>query len=95
MKRSCGHVPTIIDIQGLARHRLVQPVERGIARNGDPSPVAEASAVFCDQCGCSVHTDLIHPDGHHYSSDGDFFCSDCWEHSTTDVVAPERLNAAE
>jgi hypothetical protein len=35
--------------------------------------------VFCDRCACSVDTDLIHPDGHHYSDDGDFLCADCWE----------------
>jgi len=38
----------------------------------------EASWVFCDRCGTSVDTDLIHPDGHHYSEDGDFYCADCW-----------------
>ena len=39
----------------------------------------EATWVFCDRCGCSVDTDLIHPDGHHYADDGDFLCADCWE----------------
>jgi len=38
----------------------------------------EATWVFCDLCGCSVDVDLIHPDGHHYSDDGDFYCADCW-----------------
>ena len=38
----------------------------------------EATWVFCDRCGCSVDTELIHPDGHHYSDDGDFYCADCW-----------------
>ncbi|MHB8245503.1 MAG: hypothetical protein ACYDGN_09145 [Acidimicrobiales bacterium] len=38
----------------------------------------EASWVFCDRCGTSVDTDLIHPDGHHYAADGDFYCADCW-----------------
>ena len=38
----------------------------------------EASWVFCDRCGTSVDTDLIHPDGHHYADDGDFYCADCW-----------------
>jgi hypothetical protein len=23
--------------------------------------------------------DLIHPDGHRYADDGDFYCADCWE----------------
>ena len=27
----------------------------------------------------SVDTDLIHPDGHHYADDGDFYRADCWE----------------
>jgi hypothetical protein len=39
----------------------------------------EVSWVFCDRCGCSVDTDLIHPDGYHYADDGDFYCADCWE----------------
>ena len=41
----------------------------------------EATWVFCDRCGCSVDTDLIHPDGHRYSDDGDFYCADCWSFS--------------
>jgi len=39
----------------------------------------EATWVFCDRCGTSVDTVLIHPDGHHYADDGDFLCADCWE----------------
>lgn len=38
----------------------------------------KATWVFCNRCGCSVDTELIHPDGHHYSDDGDFYCADCW-----------------
>jgi hypothetical protein len=38
----------------------------------------EVTWVFCDRCGCSVDTDLIHPNGHHYAEDGDFLCADCW-----------------
>lgn len=38
----------------------------------------EATWVFCDRCGSSVDTDLIHPDGYHYSDDGDFYCDECW-----------------
>jgi hypothetical protein len=38
----------------------------------------EVTWVFCDYCGTSVDTDLIHPDGHHYSDEGDFYCADCW-----------------
>jgi hypothetical protein len=41
----------------------------------------EATWAFCDRCGTSVDTDLIHPDGHHYSYGGDFYCADCWETS--------------
>src|ERR1035437_1514032 len=41
-----------------------------------------ATWVFCDRCGTSVDTDLIHPDGHHYADDGDFLCVDCWEADT-------------
>jgi hypothetical protein len=39
--------------------------------------MGEAPWVFCDRCGCSVEHDLIHPDGHHYSDDGDLFCAAC------------------
>ena len=39
----------------------------------------EATWIFCDRCGCSVDTDLVHSDGHHYAEDGDFLCADCWE----------------
>jgi hypothetical protein len=54
--------------------RLVSELERMATR-----PLwREATWVFCDRCGCSVDTDLIHPDGHHYADDGDFYCGDCW-----------------
>jgi len=44
-----------------------------------PRPLwREATWIFCERCGCSVDTDLIHPDGHHYAEDGDFYCADCW-----------------
>lgn len=39
----------------------------------------EITWVFCDRCTTMVDSDLIHPDGHHYSDDGDFYCADCWE----------------
>ena len=42
-------------------------------------PLREATWIFCDRCGCSVDTELIHPETHHYSDDGDFYCQDCWE----------------
>ncbi len=55
--------------------QLVQKLELLV-----PRPLwREVSWVFCDRCGCSVDTDLIHPGGHHYSDDGDFYCADCWE----------------
>ena len=38
----------------------------------------EATWVFCDRRGCSVDAELIHPDGHHYADDDDFYCADCW-----------------
>jgi hypothetical protein len=41
-------------------------------------PTNRILSVFCDRCGCSVDTDLIHPEGHHYAADGDFYCADCW-----------------
>jgi len=54
--------------------RLVSVLERMA-----PQPLwREATWVFCDRCGCSVDTGLIHQDGHHYSDDGDFYCVDCW-----------------
>jgi hypothetical protein len=53
----------IHEIEGLATTPLWRPAEW----------------VFCDRCGTSVDTILIHPDGHHYSDDGDFYCADCWE----------------
>ena len=47
-----------------------------------PRPLyREVTWVFCDRCGCSVDTDLIHPDSHHYADDSDFYCADCWEES--------------
>jgi len=51
------------------------------ARSLAPGLYREATWVFCDRCGCSVDTDLIHPDSHHYADDGDFLCADCWEES--------------
>ena len=55
--------------------RLVHEIE-GLAT----TPLWRPSEwVFCDRCGTSVDTVLIHPDGHHYSDDGDFYCADCWE----------------
>ncbi len=45
-----------------------------------PRPLwREATWVFCDRCGCSVDSVFIHPDGHHYAEDGDFYCADCWD----------------
>ena len=62
----------------VAQTNLVQLVQK--LEQLAPRPLyREATWVFCDRCGCSVDTDLIHPDGHHYSDDGDFYCADCWE----------------
>lgn len=45
-----------------------------------PRPLwREVSWVFCDCCGCSVDTDRIRPEGHHYAAGGDFYCTGCWE----------------
>ena len=61
-----------------AHSNLVQLVER--IEEFSPRPLwREATWVFCDRCGCSVDSDLIHPDGHHYADDGDFLCADCWQ----------------
>ncbi|MDA8318139.1 MAG: hypothetical protein M0010_23665 [Actinomycetota bacterium] len=55
---------------------LVQPT-CAPGRAAGPRPLyREVTWVFCDRCGCSVDTDLLHPYGHHYSDDGDFYC---WE----------------
>lgn len=52
--------------------RLVDEIERMATR-----PLwRSAEWVFCDRCETTVDTDLIHPDGHHYSADGDFYCAD-------------------
>lgn len=43
-----------------------------------PRPLrCEMSWMLCDGCGCSVDPDLVRPDGHYYSDDGDFYCADC------------------
>ena len=62
----------------VAHANLVQLVGRMEATA--PRPLwREATWVFCDRCGCSVDTDLIHPETHRYSPDADFYCADCWE----------------
>lgn len=62
----------------VAHSNLVQLVEQ--LERMAPRPLwREATWVFCDRCGCSVDTELIHPETHHYSVDGDFYCADCWE----------------
>ena len=83
---------TTTDIAELARHHLVFAAPDDDTAHANlvqlvqqlelmaPRPLwREATWVFCDRCWCSVDTDLIHPDGHHYSHDGDFYCADCWE----------------
>jgi hypothetical protein len=63
--------------------RLVGEIERMATR-----PLWRAAEwVFCDRCGTSVDTDLIHPDGHHYADDGDFLCADCWQSDDSDPTA--------
>jgi hypothetical protein len=68
--------------------RLAEPDDETVGRNlsilaGEIQRLAirplwrEITWVFCDWCGCSVDTDLIHPDGHHYFDDGGFYCADC------------------
>ena len=82
---------TITDITELVRYHLVLSVpDDETADNNLRRLVHEieglattplwrpAEWVFCDRCGTSVDTVLIHPDGHHYSDDGDFYCADCW-----------------
>ena len=50
----------------------------------------EQSWVSCDRCGCSVDTDLIHPDGHHYADDGDFYEWTAGLAPTTKRPPPQR-----
>lgn len=57
----------LVQLELLARHPLYR----------------EATWVFCDRYGCSVDTDLIHPYGHCYAGDGDFYRADCWENVTS------------
>ncbi len=83
---------TITDIAELVEYHLVASAQDDDAAHANlvqlmqqrelmaPRPLwREATWVFCDRCGTSVNTDLIHPDGHHYAEDGDFYCADCWE----------------
>jgi hypothetical protein len=82
---------TITDIAELVEYHLVVSAPDDAAAHANlvqlvvhlerlaPRPLwREATWVFCDRCGTSVDTDLIHPDGHHYADDGDFYCADCW-----------------
>jgi hypothetical protein len=62
--------------------QLVQQLEQMASR-----PLwREAWWVFCDRCGCSVDTDLIHLDGHHYADDGNFYCVGCRKWNETERV---------
>jgi len=83
---------TITDIAELVEYHLVVSAHNDDAAHANPVQLLhrlegmaprplwrELTWVFCDRCGCSVDTDLIHPDGHHYADDGDFYCVDCWE----------------
>ena len=82
---------SVNDLADLMRHHLVLSVEddetadTNLARLVNEVQLmrtrplwGEATRIFCDRCGCSVDTDLIHPDGHHYAEEGDFYCTDCW-----------------
>ena len=83
---------TITDIAELVEYHLVASAPDDDAAHANlvqlvqklellaPRPFwQEVTWVFCDRCGCSVDTDLIHPDSHHYAEDGDFLCADCWK----------------
>jgi len=85
---------TVIDLAELIRHHLVLSVEDDETADSNLARLVselqamstrplwrEVTWVFCDRCGCSVDTDLIHADGHHYADDGDFYCVDCWAES--------------
>ncbi len=87
---------TVTDMSELIRHHLVLSVEDDETADSNLRQLVSrimdmattplwrpAEWVFCDHCGTSVDTDLIHPDGHHYSDDGDFYCADCWEAGPT------------
>jgi hypothetical protein len=79
---------TITDIAELVEYHLVASAPDDNAAHSKlvqqlellaPRPLwREVAWVFCDRCACSVDTDLIHPDGHHYADDSDFYCADCW-----------------
>lgn len=70
------HLATSAPGDDTVRANLVQLVQQ--LELMAPRPLwREATWVFCDRCGCSVDTDLIHPAGHHYSDNGDFYCVDC------------------
>ncbi len=83
-------VYTITDIAELVEYHLVVSASDDDAAHANlvqlahqlelmaPRPLyREVTCVFCDRCGCSVDTELIHPDGHHYANDRDFLCADC------------------
>jgi hypothetical protein len=82
---------TITDIAELVEHHLVASATDDDAAHSNLVQLVHklellthrplyrwATWVFCDRCGCSVDTDLIHPDSHHYADDGDFYCANCW-----------------
>lgn len=45
----------------------------------------EVSRLFCDRFATSVDTELIHPDSHHYSDNGHFFCQDSGSQGRCDL----------
>jgi hypothetical protein len=67
-------------LRGTSAHLRAGPTHRYIVGVKETTPLwRPAEWDFCDHCGTSVGTVLIHPDGHHYADDGDFYCADCWE----------------
>ncbi len=81
---------TVTDIAELVEYHLVASAPDDDAAHANlvqlvqklellaPRPLyREVTWVFCDRCRCSVDTDLIQPDSHHYADDVDFLCADC------------------
>ncbi len=86
---------TVTDIAELVTYHLIASAPHDDAAHDNlvqlvqqlellaPRPLRqEATWVFCDRCGCSDDTDLIHPDSHHCADGGDLHCGPCWESST-------------
>ena len=85
-------VYTVTDIKELIQYHLVASATDSEVANKNLAHLVfeiqsfateplwrEVSWVFCDRCGTSVDSELIHPEGHRYSPAGSFYCSDCWD----------------